>query len=142
MQPNVTGYTFIEHTADLGLRATATTLPDLFIQAARGMYALLGQLEPGTEPVEKILQLQAPDTESLLHDWLSELLWEVDGNGRLFDALEFEWLDEQHLTARCSGTVYDTARSERSIEIKAVTYHDLRIEKHDGIYQVTVIFDI
>ena len=109
MHADETGYTFIEHTADLGVRATAANLPDLFIQAAKGMYALLGRLEPGTEPVEKILQLQAPDAESLLHDWLSELLWELDGNGHLFDSLEFEWLDEQHLTARCRGTCYDRA---------------------------------
>jgi SHS2 domain-containing protein len=142
MHADGTGYSFIDHTADLGVRATATNLPDLFIQAAKGMYALLGRLEPGTEPVEKVLQLQAPDAESLLHDWLSELLWELDGNGHLFDTLEFEWLDEQHLTARCRGTVLDAQRSERTVEMKAVTYHDLRIQKHGDNYEVTVIFDI
>jgi SHS2 domain-containing protein len=142
MHADGTGFTFIEHTADLGIRATATNLPDLFVQAARGMYALLGRLEPGTQPIEKILQLQAPDTESLLHDWLSELLWELDGNGHLFDSLEFEWLDQQHLTARCRGTVFDAQRSERTVEIKAVTYHDLRIQKRGDSCEVTVIFDI
>lgn len=142
MHADGTGYTFIEHTADLGVRVTAATLPDLFIQAAKGMYALLGRLEPGTEPAEKILQLQAPDTESLLHDWLGELLWELDGNGHLFNSLEFEWFDAQHLTARCRGTVLDAQRSERTVEIKAVTYHDLRIQKRGDLYEVTVIFDI
>ena len=118
MTDKVTGFTFIEHTADLGVRARATSLPDLFIQAAKGMYALLGKLEPGNQPVEKTLQLQAPDPESLLHDWLSELLWELEGNGNIFDSLAFEWMDEQHLTALCRGTMIDAQRSERSVEIK------------------------
>lgn len=142
MQKDVTGFTFIEHTADLGVRATATTLQDLFVQAAKGMQALLGKLEPGSQHVERTLELRAPDAEGLLHDWLAELLWEVDSNNRLFDAFEFSLFDERQLTAQCHGSMLDVARSERSIEIKAVTYHDLRIQKHGGIYEVTVIFDI
>jgi SHS2 domain-containing protein len=142
MHAERTGFTFVEHTADLGIRATATSLCGLFVQAARGMYALLGPLKPGTEPVEKILQLQAPDTESLLHDWLTELLWELDGNDHLFDSLELEWLDDQHMTAHCRGTVLDAQQSQRTVEIKAVTYHDLQIRKCDDTYEVTVIFDV
>ncbi len=60
MQRNPTGFTFIEHTADLGIKATATNLRDLFVQAAKGMYALLGPLVPGAEPVEKTLQSASP----------------------------------------------------------------------------------
>ncbi len=70
------------------------------------------------------------------------MLWELDGNGHLFDSLQFEWLDDKHLTARCRGKVLDGERSERSVEIKAVTYHDLRIQKCGDIYEVTVIFDV
>lgn len=142
MNPNAAGFTIIEHTADLGIRVTAPTLPDLFVQAAKGMYALLGRLKPGAEQVEKVLELEAPDAESLLHDWLAELLWEVDGNGHLFEAFEFTRFCERGLSARCHGSVFDTPGSERSTEIKAVTYHDLRIRKCGDIYEVTVIFDI
>ncbi len=136
------GYEFIEHTADLGVRATAPTLEGLFEQAARGMYALLGRIVPGPESAEATIDLQAPDVEGLLHDWLGELLWEVDGSRRVFDTFRFERLDDTHLKAFCRGHVYDPAHSERSVEIKAVTYHDLQVRRRDDLYEVTVIFDI
>jgi SHS2 domain-containing protein len=142
MGNNVTGFTFIEHTADLAVRATAMNLPDLFIQAAKGMYALLGELVAADHPVERALQLRAPDAESLLHDLLAELLWEIDSAGRLYEAFEFEQFTEQGLAVRCRGHTLDTARSERSTEIKAVTYHDLRIVRREQVYEVTVVFDI
>ena len=142
MNANAAGFTFIEHTADLGIRATAGNLPDLFVQAAKGMYAILGRLKPGPDRVDKVLELEAPDAESLLHDWLAELLWEVEGNGHLFEVFEFTRFCERGLAARCHGSVFDAAGSERSTEIKAVTYHDLRIRKCGEMYEGTVIFDI
>lgn len=142
MNANAAGFTFVEHTADLGIRVTAASLPDLFVQAAKGLYALLGRLKPGSQRVDKVIELAAPDAEGLLHDWLSELLWEVDGNGNLLEAFEFTRFCERGLTARCRGSVFDTAGSERSTEVKAVTYHDLRIRKCGEMYEVTVIFDI
>ncbi len=142
MNANSAGFTFVEHTADLGIRVTAGNLPDLFIQAAKGMYALLGRLKPGPQRVDKVIELAAPDAECLLHDWLSELLWEVDGNGHLFEAFEFTRFCEGELIARCQGSLFDAAGSERSTEVKAVTYHDLRIRKCSEVYEVTVIFDI
>jgi SHS2 domain-containing protein len=142
VQTNATGFTFVEHTADVGIRATAGNLPDLFVQAAKGMYAVLGRLKPGPQRVDKVLELEAPDAEGLLHDWLAELLWEIDGNGNLFEAFEFTRFCERGLVARCHGSVFDAAGSERSTEVKAVTYHDLRIRKRGEVYEVTVIFDI
>lgn len=142
MGTETAGYEFIEHTADLAVRARAGSLPELFVQATRGMYALLGDLRPGPQKVETTLELHAPDTEGLLHDWLAELLWQIDGQGCLFERFDFSRFDREHVTAQCTGTVYDKTASERTAEIKAVTYHDLRIEQRGGLYEVTVVFDI
>jgi len=140
---NTTGsFEFIEHTADLAVRAKATTLPELFVQTARGMYALLGQLHPGEQSADSTIEAHAPDPESLLHDWLAELLWQVEHEKRLFEHFHFTRFDAQHLAAQCRGAILDPARSEWSAEVKAVTYHDLKIEKRGELYEVTVVFDI
>ncbi len=136
------GFEFVEHTADLALCARATDERELFVQAARGMYGLLGQLQPGTQLVETTIEVHAPDVESLLHDWLTELLWQLDSEKCLFERFHFTRFDPQRLAARCSGTIYDQNHSERSVEIKAVTYHDLSIERHGDVYEVTIVFDI
>lgn len=142
MHASAAGYEFIEHTADLAIRVHAGSVPELFIQAARGMYALLGTLHPGPQAVESTIEIHASDAENLLHDWLAELLWQLDKQKCLFDQFRFSRFDSQHLAAHCKGTIYDPVRSERSVEIKAVTYHDLKIVKRDETYEVTVIFDI
>jgi SHS2 domain-containing protein len=142
MHADAEGYEFVEHTADLAVRARATGLPDLFVQAAKGMYALLGELRPGAQAVETTIEVHAPDAEGLLHDWLAELLWQVDSQHCLFEHFRFSRFDAQHLTAHCKGTFYDPQGSERAAEIKAVTYHDLRIEKRGDVYEVTVVFDV
>lgn len=142
MHADAGSFEFIEHTADLAVRARAASLPELFIQAAKGMYALLGELHPGRQSVETTIETRAPDVEDLLHDWLAELLWQIDYEKCLFDQFHFTRFDPHHLVAQCKGTIYDAGRSERSVEIKAVTYHDLRVTKRGDMYEVTVVFDI
>jgi len=135
-------FTIVEHTADVGVRATAPTLAGLFVQAAKGLYAALGQLEASQEPATRTIVLAAPDAEGLLHDWLEELRWAFESAGHVYDRFEFERFEPTNLTARCAGHVCDGARSEIGAEIKAVTYHNLNIRRTDEGCEVTVIFDI
>ena len=135
-------FEIIDHTADVGLRATAENLEDLFTQAAKGMYSVLGRLEPSDKTAERLMELQADDLDLLLHDWLSELLWEFEMHGHIYDGFEFQRLEPGCLSVRCVGSRYDKSTSERAVEIKAVTYHDMRITKVGDAFQVTVIFDI
>jgi len=135
-------FEIIDHTADVAIRVRAPTLPDLFVQAAKGMYAVLGRFVSGGEAVERRIELTGRDAEDLLHDWLSELLWDFETGGRVYDHFDLDRLEADCLVSRCRGSKYDPARSERTTEIKAVTYHGLRITRTDEACEVTVIFDI
>ncbi len=133
---------FFEHTADIGVRVRGATLPELFVNAARAMFAALGELVKAKSSRRKELRLEAPSLEDLLHDWLAELLFEVEANHLLYDEMEVE-VAPGKLTARLSGGPIDFARSQTNEEIKAVTYHHLRVEQlADGTWQATVIFDV
>src|SRR5213594_2715816 len=121
-------YEFFEHTADIGVRVYGATLAELFENAARAMYEVLGELRKTEDRKQKTEELQAKSLEDLLHDWLAELLFEVEANHVLYDEIEIE-VGAGKLTASLRGGTIDFARSQTNEEIKAVTYHQLHVKQ-------------
>lgn len=136
-------FEFFEHTADIGAHIYGGTPAELFENAARAMYEALGQLQKSGASIEKPVELEAATREDLLHDWLAELLYEVEANHVLYDDFTFSHLDSQKLKASLRGGTIDFTGSQTNEEIKAVTYHQLRVESlPDGTWRATVIFDV
>jgi SHS2 domain-containing protein len=136
-------FEFFEHTADLGVRIHGTTLPALFTNAARALYAGMGEFQTTSDRRLKLVELGAETVEDLLHDWLAELLFEFTAHGMLGERFEFARLDTGRLVATVRGAPVDFAQSLARAEIKAVTYHQLRVEQMlDGTWRATVIFDV
>ena len=127
----------IPHSADLALQVWAASLSGLFIQAARGMVSLLRiDNSEGSEVYRKI-ELQEIDLENLLVSFLNELLNDLQQNKKVYDQFRLE-ISHSELTGNLTGkTICGVGR-----EIKAVTYHDLRIVKTKIGYQTTIVFDI
>lgn len=128
----------IDHTADLALHLWGADLADLFATAARGMFALMVDLEriPLTE--ERRLTLQAADVEILLVDWLNELLYwgerEELSAYREFDFLE---LTSTLLEVRVRGG----PATEYHGYIKAATFHNLEVRVTEAGYETEIVFD-
>ena len=136
-------FEFFEHTADIGAHIHGRTLPELFENAARAMYEALGKLQKSDAKRQKPLELEVASLDDLLHDWLAELLYEVEANHILYDEFEIRHLDSLRMTATLRGGPIDFARSQTNEEIKAVTYHQLCVEPQpDGTWRATVIFDV
>jgi len=134
---NRSGFYEIEHTADWALKVWAPSAGDLLVQAARGMYTLMGiTLKPGEREWREVA-ISATDLESLLVIFLSELLYLLELDRLGFDQFEVD-IKEMDLNAHLVGAPVLT----QSKEIKAVTYHNLKItEKVDGL-EVTIVFDV
>ncbi len=136
-------YEFFEHTADIGVNVYGATLEELFCNAAAAMYEALGRLQKTRDSRQRTVQIEAPTLEDLLHDWLAELLYEIEANHVLYDEIDLTELKPGSLTATLRGATIDFARSETNEEIKAVTYHHLTVEQTPaGIWHATVIFDV
>ena len=135
-------YSFFEHTADLGIRVTAPDLNCLFVDAARGMFAAIiediGQVQ-ATQAVE--IKVAGAEVDMLLFDWLRELLYRFDADHMLFSQFEVN-VGENGLTGVARGEPYDPARHLLSHEVKAITYHDLRVEREGDTWVAEVIVDI
>ena len=128
----------IEHTADLAIRVRGRDLEKLFINAALGMGMLMADLQEIAPDVERYVELEEFDAETLLVSWLSELLWLNEESDAIFVCFEIEELTRTRLKA----TVRGGPATSQWKHIKAVTFHDLEIvETADG-YEVTLIFDV
>jgi len=132
----------IDHTADIGIVVRADTVSVLFERAARGMFLLIADL-PDAQPNATIeVVVEAPDREALLVRWLSELNFLHHTENMLFCEFEvMEW-DDEHLRALARGETVRAEVDRLHTEIKAVTYHGLRVEQKGGEWEAQVLFDV
>jgi len=133
----------LEHTADLKIRAYGKTKEEVFVNMAYGMfYNICGGRWPEKKSSQKISQeikVDSSDLEALLVDFLSELNYLADLNNAVFDEIKIKILENRKLEGKISGVKVEGF----NLEIKAVTYHQLKIEKtREGIWLAEVIFDI
>jgi len=136
------GFNVLDHTADIGIVAYGTNIETLFSNAAIGLFSLMTDLDTIKDVDQKLIELTAEDPEILLVEWLNELIYIFEVNHIVFKRFEIEELTEKRIKARCYGQHINPKHSTLEREIKAATYHMLRISKGDDGYQVTVIFDI
>jgi SHS2 domain-containing protein len=133
-------YELIEHTADVGVKAYGKTIAEAFEHAAKGMFDIITD-ESMIDPVGQYdIQLEAPDLEQLLVDWLSKLLFLNDAQDLVFGKFQVTLTGNQ-LSASVFGEKYDTKKHGMGVEIKAVTYHMLQVQEKNPIF-VQVLFDI
>jgi SHS2 domain-containing protein len=132
------GFEELEHTADIAVRAHGATLGVLFANAARGMMALAGVEVDAGAPQRREIALDAPDVETLLVDWLSELVYCLE------DGVAYVDYDARATETRLQAAVSGGRVVEVQRHIKAVTYHNLRVDwvGTKGCYETTVVFDV
>jgi SHS2 domain-containing protein len=135
-------YETFEHTADLGLRVRAADLNTLFAEAAEALFAAIVE-DLGTVVASRQLdvELAGDDREYLLFDWLKTLLYHFDAEHLLLGRFEVQ-VREDGLTARAWGEPLDRTRHDLQHEVKAITYHGLRVEPAPDGWLAEVIVDI
>ncbi len=137
----MTRFEFFDHTADVGLVAHGSDLKEAYANAAYGMFSLIADLEEVQQDIQRDIDIQALDLESLVVDWLNELLYIFDVEHILFSRFEIIALDKNQLRAKAYGEKIDTSRHRLKTEVKAATYHSLKVEKENG-FKIQVILDI
>jgi SHS2 domain-containing protein len=135
-------FTLFDHTADLGLRVESPDLDTLFREAAEGLFAMMTDDVSTIRPNLAVpFAVSGTDREFLLFDWLRGLLLYADEHRVLFARFEVSVTDTG-LTATAWGEPLDPARHELAREVKAITYHELRVEQTPAGWLAEVIVDI
>jgi SHS2 domain-containing protein len=135
-------YELIEHTADVGLRVSAADLDELFSDAAQGLFSILVEDLAAVRPEQRLVfELQSADTESLLIDWLNELVYVFSTQRVLLSRFDVQ-VRGVRLRAEATGERFDPQRHRLGPEIKAVTYHGLALTRTEQGYVAEVILDV
>lgn len=135
-------YEFIEHTADLGLKAYGRSREELFSNAAEALFEVLVAAETIEEALERVVEVEADALDDLMVSWLSELLFLFDTEGLLLKRFDIKTIKDHNLKATVGGETLDPARHEIKTGIKAVTYHKLYVRKRNGTWETQVILDL
>ena len=136
-------FEIIDHTADIGITAYGKDVKEIFAGSAYAMFSLIADLDNVEEKTHQNIEVTATDQESLLVSWLNELLYICDVERKIFKRFDIVHLDKNRLKAKAFGETIDQARHALKTDIKAATYHMLKIEKlANGNFKAQVIFDI
>jgi SHS2 domain-containing protein len=135
------GFTFLDHTADVGIVAVGDDLASVYVHAAEGMFTLMVDLESVAETLCRTVEVSASDREALLVEWLNELLFLVDAERLVFKRFVVEEVTDTHLTALAYGERIDPARHRFKVAVKAATYHMLSLTGGPP-YRGQVILDL
>jgi SHS2 domain-containing protein len=137
---------FFDHTGDIGVRVQAATLEGLFDTAADAFAEII--TDPTTiQPLRgEAIVLPATEKETLLVDFLNELLFRFDARGWLAQSSAVRIYPEREgryrLEATTRGEPFDPARHAIKVLVKAVTYHGLSIARTPDGYEAMIVFDI
>jgi SHS2 domain-containing protein len=135
-------YEVFEHTADLGLRVRAGSLEQLLAEAARALFStLVVNLDAVRCVQEKTYQIAGKEADYLLFDWLTELLYTFETEHLLLVHFDVR-VNDAGLEATCHGEPLDRQRHELDHEVKAITYHELKVEPAADGWLAEVIVDI
>jgi SHS2 domain-containing protein len=132
-----------EHTADVAVHATGGRLGELFAAVADGLTAAQCDDVPAGVGERFELRVESERCESLLFDYLDELVYERDVRGVLpadhvatvTETADGTWQVE----ASARGVPFDAVDAR---EVKAVTYSEMTVEETDDGWRAYVVFDV
>ncbi|MFO8015982.1 MAG: archease [Candidatus Woesearchaeota archaeon] len=138
-------YEFLEHTADAKFRSYGDTLEGAFANAALAMSAVMFEPEKVKPATERSVEAEGNDEQSLLYNWLEELLILLDTEGFLLNRVKSIRINKEmgvfRLNAEIEGDLVEQGYETHG-DVKAITYNEMEIKKENNKYVVQAVVDI
>jgi len=128
----------LDHPSDVGIIAYGKSKKEIFENAAYGMFSVMVDLKKVKAMQSLDLKISGEDPESLMVNWLNELIYYEDAKKMLFKEFKITKLTDTQLEAVVSGEKIDLNRHSLSRPVKAATYNQLQI----GPNQAKIVFDV
>jgi SHS2 domain-containing protein len=131
-------YRELEHTADLAILVSGKDLSQLFANAAYGLFDVMADLTKPLSGARRSIRLRSPDVESLMVDWLNELIYLHDREGEIYNRFDIDFPSMEEISASVEG-----GRGEGSkLHVKAATFNDLEIREVAEGFEARLVFDV
>lgn len=138
-------FEYLEHTADAKFRAYGKSLGEAFENAALAMLNVMVDTGSVKNTLSVDVKLAANDLDSLLFDWLSEILFVFEVDEMVFGRIKVNELnvgdEECSLSATLFGETIDHSVHVFNTEVKAATYNDMKIEQGDDGWMIQATVD-
>jgi SHS2 domain-containing protein len=141
MWPKKPSFTFLDHTADMGILVRHTDLKGLFEAAAAAMMHIMVKPVHALKAVQNDLAISGLDLTDLMIRWLGEILYLFEADRLVVTNASILTLSPNGLEARIFCAPFDPSNFEVFCEIKAVTYHQAHVGRKDNHWEARVIFD-
>jgi SHS2 domain-containing protein len=142
MTTNRACFTFLDHTADMGIQVTGTTLEDLFKNAGQSLMEILIKKRPAGKASLVRLSVSGEDLPDLMVRWLGEILYLFEGDSKIVMDIDIDAVTETRIDATLHTVPFNPKLHKVVTEIKAVTYHQIDVASRRDGWQATVIFDL
>ncbi|MFL6452168.1 MAG: archease [Bryobacteraceae bacterium] len=135
-------FEILEHPADVGFRAWGNSLEEVFANCARALISII--LDPSniTPTLHWELNAEGSDLESLLVNWLNEVLFHVDTRRLAFHSFSLAITESFKLTSDATGEQRTPVKHPVRVSVKAVTYHQLQLSKSGDRWIAEVFVDV
>jgi SHS2 domain-containing protein len=135
-------YKEIDHTADVGVEIYGNSFEELLQNAMYALFDTIADFSTIRPECARSIEVNGPDNESVLMNWLRELLFLFSVEEELYSDADFHSLRDGKLRATVRGEKLDIARHHFKTELKAVTYHQFHLEQAGNRWIARVIFDV
>jgi SHS2 domain-containing protein len=136
------GFRILEHPSDVGIEAFGLNLNEAFEYAALGLTSII--VEPASvDPCDqRFVSLKGTDPENLLVRWLSEIIYLYDGEDFLVSDVKITRLSHGELDATLVGETVIESKHKLRMDVKAITYHQLKVDETPEGVLLRVFLDI
>lgn len=135
-------YKLINHTADLGIHVFGPDLEKLFANGAYAMFQLITPTEKLEGKDNLTIKASGYDWPDLMVNWLRELLYLFNGEKKLVKSISIISLAKYDICANLKLDSFVHNRHLINNDIKAVTYHQIFVEKESKGWKAGIIFDV
>ena len=136
---------YLDHVADAGIRVRGDSVADVFCGAARGLFALMVEVDRVQAASRHDVFCHAETLPELLVEWLGDLVAQKDLTGFVFRRFEVAIdQDEERFSLRglAWGEAFDPSRHEAGVEVKGISYLNLRVKQDADGWMAECVFDI
>ena len=139
-------FEFLEHTADVYVRAYGRTMEEAYENAALSMFETITDSKKIAQTQEETLDVEAEDQYALLYNWLEALLVKSETQNMLYSKFQIqnwkETADTFKFSAKIWGEKFDPAKHPQKVAVKAITYHRMVVIKEKESVTLEFILDI
>lgn len=135
-------YRILSRSSDLLIKVFGGTQAELFANSAFALFDLITDIGKVEIRERLSLEVEGVNRDDLMVNWMRELLYLYQGSGYLLREFLVHEARDNYVRGEVCGEKFDPDRHEIQRDIRAVAYHQSRMDKTGDQWTAQVIFEL